>query len=147
MNLHELARMSKIPYTTVRKYVHLLWEKGYISPKRVENRLELSPRDIEIFERFVELARSGINLQTALERLGDALSPTQSYISEELYKLRKENEELRKEVRHLRELVELYLSTIIDVSEKLKGLPPPRKSWREKIKAWFIRLQKKHQEK
>ncbi len=137
LNLHELSRMSKIPYTTVRKYVHLLWSRGYITPRREEKSLELSPRDIEIFERFVELVRSGLTLSTALERLGQSLAPTESYISEELYKLRKENEELRKEIQHLRELVELYLSTIMDISEKLKGLPPPKKTWRERIKEWF----------
>jgi len=147
MNLHEISRATKIPYPTVRKYVLLLREKGYIMPVRKERTVELSAKDLEIFEKFVALVKSGLSLSTALERLKDSFSPSESFLAEELYKLRKENEELKKEVRHLRELVELYLSTIMDVSEKLKGLPPPRKSWREKIKAWFIRLQKKHQEK
>ena len=144
MNLHEISRATKIPYPTVRKYVLLLREKGYIMPVRKERTVELSAKDLEIFEKFVALVKSGLSLSTALERLKDSFSPSESFLAEELYKLRKENEELRKEneelrkeVRHLRELVELYLSTIMDVSEKLKGLPPPRKSFWERVKGWL----------
>jgi len=138
MNLFELSKTRNVPYSTVRKYVKALIAHGYINPERSSRSVILRVNDVEVFDRLLSLIRSGYPLQTALKMLGEGIKDAKSDIIFYLQRLERRIEELEKENHALRDIVQKYLAEI----EKLKGLPPPKKSWREKIKEWFKRRRK-----
>ena len=138
MNLFELSKTRNVPYSTVRKYVKALIDHGYINPERSSRSVILRVNDVEVFDRLLSLIRSGYPLQTALKMLGEGIKDAKSDIIFYLQRLERRIEELEKENHALRDIVQKYLAEI----EKLKGLPPPKKSWREKIKEWFKRRRK-----
>jgi len=135
MNLFELSKTRNVPYSTVRKYVKALIAHGYINPERSSRSVILRVNDVEVFDRLLSLIRSGYPLQAALKMLGEGIRNTESDIAFCLQRLERRIEELEKENYALRDIVQKYLAEI----EKLKGLPPPKKKWRERIKAWFTR--------
>ena len=135
MNLFELSKTRNVPYSTVRKYVNALIAHGYINPERSSRGVILRANDVEVFDKLLSLIRSGYPLQTALKMLGEGIKDAKSDIIFYLQRLERRIEELEKENRALRDIVQKYLAEI----EKLKGLPPPKKKWRERIKAWFTR--------
>ena len=89
--------------------------------------------DLEVFDRLLSLIRSGYPLQAALKMLGEGIKDAKSDIIFYLQRLERRMEELEKENRTLRDIVQKYLAEI----EKLKGLPPPRKSLWQRFKDWW----------
>jgi len=133
MNLFELSKTRNVPYSTVRKYVKALIAHGYINPERSSRSVILRVNDVEVFDRLLSLIRSGYPLQTALKMLGEGIKDAKSDIIYYLQRLERRIEELEKENRALRDIVQKYLAEI----EKLKGLPPPRKSLGQRFKDWW----------
>ena len=133
MNLFELSKTRNVPYSTVRKYIKALIAHGYINPERSSHGVILRANDVEVFDKLLSLIRSGYPLQTALKMLGEGIKDAKSDIIYYLQRLERRIEELEKENRALRDIVQKYLAEI----EKLKGLPPPRKSFWERVKGWF----------
>ena len=141
MNLFELSKTRNVPYSTVRKYIKALIAHGYINPEKSSRGVILRANDVEVFDKLLSLIRSGYPLQTALKMLGEGIKDAKSDIIFYLQRLERRMEELEKENRSLRDIVQKYLAEI----EKLKGLPPPRRSWRERIKDWFVKRKKKQE--
>ena len=133
MNLFELSKTRNVPYSTVRKYIKALIAHGYINPERSSRGVILRANDVEVFDKLLSLIRSGYPLQTALKMLGEGIKDAKSDIIYYLQRLERRIEELEKENRALRDIVQEYLAEI----EKLKGLPPPRKSLGQRFKDWW----------
>ena len=133
MNLFELSKTRNVPYSTVRKYIKALIAHGYINPERSSRGVILRANDVEVFDKLLSLIRSGYPLQTALKMLGEGIKDAKSDIIFYLQRLERRIEELEKENRALRDIVQKYLAEI----EKLKGLPPPKKSLWQRFKDWW----------
>jgi len=117
----------------VRKYIKALIAHGYINPERSSRGVILRANDVEVFDKLLSLIRSGYPLQTALKMLGEGIKDAKSDIIFYLQRLERRIEELEKENRALRDIVQKYLAEI----EKLKSLPPPRKSLWQRFKDWW----------
>ena len=126
MTISELAKTRNMPYSTVRKYVNALIERGIIAPDRTSHGIVLSPSDVEVFDALVSFIRSGMPLKTAIDRLAEGRKATTDEVIQYLQRLEKKIEELEKENKALRELVQMYLSEV-------KGLPVPRKPWWKRL--------------
>jgi len=133
VNLFELSKTRNVPYSTVRKYIKALIAHGYINPERSSRGVILRANDVEVFDKLLSLIRSGYPLQTALKMLGEGIKDAKSDIIFYLQRLERRIEELEKENRALRDIVQKYLAEI----EKLKGLPPPKKSLWQRFKDWW----------
>ena len=135
MTIRELSRKFKIPYTTTWKYLKILEQRGFIRITKGDRGAKIDNHAIMIFKDFVDLIKEGHTIASALEKLSAGYVVADRPVIEYLQRLEHRIEELEKENRALRDIVQKYLAEI----EKLKGLPPPKKKWRERIKAWFTR--------
>ncbi len=126
MTISELAKTRNMPYSTVRKYVNALIERGIIAPDRTSHGVVLSPSDVEVFDTLVSFIRSGMPLKTAIDRLAEGRKATTDEVIQYLQRLERKIEELEKENKALRELVQMYLSEV-------KGLPAPKKPWWKRL--------------
>ena len=133
MTIRGLARKFKIPYSTARKYLKLLENNGFIRIRQSEHGTQIDDYAVSIFEEFLELVKAGNTLQTALEKLAEGSTGPAHVIIDHLKRLERRIEELEKENRALRDIVQKYLAEI----EKLKSLPPPRKSLWQRFKDWW----------
>ena len=126
LTISELAKTRNMSYSTVRKYVNALIERGIIAPERTSHGFVLSPSDVEVFDTLVSFIRSGMPLKSAIERVAGGKAPHTNEVIQYLQRLEKRIEELEKENRALREIVQMYLSEV-------KGLPVPKKPWWKRI--------------
>ena len=113
-------------YSTVRKYVNALIERGIITPEKTSHGFVLSPSDVEVFDALVSFIRSGMPLKSAVERVAEGRAPHTNEVIQYLQRLERKIEELEKENKALRELVQMYLSEV-------KGLPAPKKPWWKRL--------------
>jgi len=126
MTISELAKTRNMPYSTVRKYVNALIERGIIAPERTSHGVVLSSSDVEVFDTLVSLVRSGLPLKSAIDRLAQGREAPADEVIRYLQRLERRIEELEKENRALRELIQVYLSEV-------KGLPKPKKPWWKRL--------------
>ena len=126
MTISELAKARNMPYSTARKYINALIERGIIAPERTSHGIVLSPSDVEVFDTLVSYIRSGMPLKTAIDRLAQGKSPPANEVIRYLQRLERRIEELERENRALRELIQMYLSEV-------KGLPAPKKPWWKRL--------------
>lgn len=120
-----------MPYSTVRKYVNALKKKGYISLHVTSRSVILNDHDIEVFDRFSSLIKSGVPFKTALEQLIKTDNNSDNDTVEYLRRLEVKINSLEDENRKLRELVQMYLSKVDDLQNQL--MPSRKKGWFFKI--------------
>ena len=131
LNLSDLAKSRNVPYSTVRKYVNALSEKGFISLETTPHSVTLRKKDIEVFDKLLALIRSGVSFKKAIEKLGEGEGDNQDNVIDYLRKLERKVDSLEEENRKLRELVQVYLSKVDELQKQL--MPPKKKSWLFKI--------------
>lgn len=127
--------MLNLSYSTTRKYLKALQDRGFITIKMGEHGALLDEHAVKLMTRLVELIRDGNTLQVALEKLARGMEKPSSEIIEYLQRLERRIEELEKENRALRQLIQVYLSRL----DEPKGLPKPRRSLLELLKSIFRR--------
>jgi len=133
MTIRELSRKFKIPYTTTWKYLKILEQRGFIRVTKGDRGAKIDNHAIMIFKDFVDLIKEGHTITSALEKLSAGYIVADRPVIEYLQRLERRIEELEKENRALRDIVQKYLAEI----EKLKGLPPPKKSLWQRFKDWW----------
>jgi len=135
LTIKELSRRVGIPYTTAIKYLKALQDRGFITVRRDGKRIMYPDNTEEILRQFVELIRNGIPFSQSLKKLAHGDVPLQDPVLEEIRKLRQEIADLKKENQALRDLVQMYLSRL----DETKSLPAPKKSFFQRMRAWFKR--------
>jgi DNA-binding MarR family transcriptional regulator len=131
LNLSDLAKSRNVPYSTVRKYVNALSEKGFISPETTPHSVTLRKRDIDIFDKLLALIRSGVSFKKAVEKLGEGEDGDKDDVLDYLQRLERKVDSLEEENKKLRELVQVYLSKVDELQNQL--MPPKRRSWFSRI--------------
>ncbi len=127
MNLSDLAKTRSVPYSTVRKYVNALAEKGLIYPEVGSRSVTIRDNDVEVFDELLRLVRSGMSFRSALDRLSEKKISGKSDVASYFRKIEKKIDSLEEENRKLREIVQVYLSRIESLESQIKELMPPKK--------------------
>jgi DNA-binding MarR family transcriptional regulator len=127
LNLSDLAKSRNVPYSTVRKYVNALSEKGFISPETTPHSVTLHKKDIEVFDKLLVLIRSGVSFKKALDKLGEGEDGSRDNVVDYLQRLERKVDSLEEENKKLRELVQVYLSKVDELQNQL--MSPKKRSW------------------
>ena len=66
MTLRGLAKEFNMPYSTARKYLFMLKERGLVRVERGPNGFLIDGESVEVFKRFLELIETGHTPKSAL---------------------------------------------------------------------------------
>ncbi|MCD6143668.1 MerR family transcriptional regulator [Thermococcus sp.] len=125
LTIRELARVINMPYSTTRKYVKALEDRGLIHMVRTDHGYQLGDHAVEMVKQLKALVESGISLNQAL----DQLAGSKDNIMALLQRMDQKINNLEKENRALRELVQVLMAKI----DQLPALEPPKKPWWKRI--------------
>jgi DNA-binding Lrp family transcriptional regulator len=141
MTLKEVADKLGVSHSTAYRLVSSLVKNHIIEISHEKNKYIINDSDIVLIRQFHDLIQSGLSSDKAVEVLKE-----NSKISEDLnlsivlHDLKRQVEELTKENKSLRDLIQVYLSKINSLEEKIdkiQALPKPRQSIIEKVKSLF----------
>ncbi|MCL4407584.1 MAG: helix-turn-helix domain-containing protein [Thermotogae bacterium] len=124
MNIKEISRVIGLPYSTTRKYLNTLEEKGLIKQEKTPKGVECDDKAIDILKTLVELVKHE-PLSSAIDKIKSS-DPTLSVLLERMDKLEEEN-------RKLREIVQIYLSRIDKLENQLMPPKNPKKNLFQRI--------------
>lgn len=131
INIADLSRKSGLNYHTVRKYLIALESKG------IKNMPETQL--ISLLRAIKDLTEKGNTVNQAIDIL--LREEQEKKTTEEMFRiLEKKIDDLEKENKHLRDLIQVYLSRIDSLEQKIdkiQALPKPRQSIIEKVKSLF----------
>ncbi len=125
MTIKEIADLSGLNYSTVRKYCKALQERG----------IEPAEDVVEIVQKISEMTSSGSTVEDAISSIlrTPQRSEEQSF-SHILLRLEAKIDRLEKENKAQADLLQVYLSKIDRLEDVVKALPPPKKNLMDRIK-------------
>jgi DNA-binding transcriptional MerR regulator len=105
MNISEISQLTKLPYSTTRKYLVLLEKSGFITSKMVDGAKEYPTGTAKYVTRIMQLRNTGYTLHETIEKIKTGDKDTTTTVES----LQKDVIDLKREIYNLSNLLQTTL--------------------------------------